>query len=322
MKLSALFAILLVTGAATVLPGVRPVAGISRDLQGVWDMSTLTLLQRPPEFKDKAFFTAAEAAEYERTARERALAQLQNPAEVKLNADLDDTWAEAGVRVQPTRRTSLIVDPPDGRVPPLTPEGQARRRDADEAKKAPPDGPEALPLSERCLKWGAGPPLRPGPYNNNVQIVQTAKYVVISTEMIHEARIVPLDGRPHLAQTLQQWTGDSRGHWERDTLVIETTNFTPKTPFDQLMDSRHPVERTLPARSSRRVVERLTRVSATALLYQFIVDDPAVFTRPWSGELTMRRTTNRVYEYACHEGNYSMAGTLRGARASEEAKQP
>ena len=159
-----------------------------------------------------------------------------------------------------------------------------------------------------------------GGHNNYVQIVQADTFVMLFTEMIHNARVIEVDGRPHLPSTIRQWSGDSRGHWDGDTLVVETTNFTSKTPFEGETDAGHRVEPSLGQDRSRRVVERLTRVSASALRYQFTVDEPSVFTRPFSGELTMQRTQARLYEYACHEGNYAIADILRGARATERER--
>jgi hypothetical protein len=288
------------------------------DLQGIWDFSTVTPLERPPEVADQAYLTVQEAREYERGTRDRVLGRMSS-TEAKMNADAGDGWADWDNHVQPTRRTSLIVDPPNGRLPLLTSEGQRRRAvAADEAGLLPSD-PETLPLATRCLHHGEGPPILPiGGPNNYLQIVQTDRFAMIMTEMIHHARIIAVDGRPHLLPAIRQWSGDSRGHWEGDTLIIETTNFTAKTPSEGDSDSRHRVEASPGAESVRRVVERLRRVGASALLYQFTVDDPSVFTRPFSGELTMRKTQARIYEYACHEGNYAIGGVLRGARSTQK----
>ncbi len=206
----------------------------------------------------------------------------------------------------PDRRTSLVVDPADGRVPPLTSQARARLDALTRSRKEHhADNPEDLPLSERCLLWGADPPLVPVSYNNNLQIIQTRDHVMILTEMVHDARVIPLDGRPHLPAGIHQWKGDSRGHWDGDTLVVDTTNYTDSTRFQGSGTGLH-------------VVERFTLGDRDLLRYDFTVDDPAAFARPWSGRLWMRRTTDRIYEYACHEGNYSMPGILRGARFGEK----
>ena len=205
-------------------------------------------------------------------------------------------------------RTSLIVDPPDGRIPPLTADGQARAAARAEARRLhPADGPEDRSLGERCLLFNAGPPMLSGPYNNYVQILQTRDHVVIHNEMIHDARVVPLDGRPHVPPSIRLLLGDSRGRWEGDALVVETTNFTNKTTV------RGSGERL-------RLVERFTRTGPRTLLYEFTVDDPASFTKPWSAALPMTKTDDRLYEYACHEGNYAMTGILRGSRAGEQQR--
>ncbi len=274
------------------------------DLQGIWDYGTITPLERPKELGAKQFYTASEAEEFERGASDRDFKKL--PAdEQTVNADLvgDLATGDRG-HLDAGRRTSLIISPVDGRIP-FIPEVQARREARRNAVQEPPDGPEALRPSDRCLHID-GPPLTPTLYNNIIQIVQTADYLLLDTEMIHDARVVPLDGR-HLPQTIRQWDGDSRGRWDRDTLVIDTTNFTNKTRFAASTDALQ-------------VVERLTRIDARSLLYEFSIEDPGAFTRPWSGAFTMRKSDALMYEFACHEGNYSLVGMLRGARAEEKGK--
>ena len=268
----------------------------------------MTPLERPKELARKPVFTKAEAEAYERAAPGRDLADLP-PIEQKLNADLVGDFATLNVgHLDPSLRTSLIVDPSTGVIPPLTRQAKARKDARAKARKLPPDGPEALRLNERCLPDAAGPPLIPTAYNNFIQIVQTADHVMIETEMIHDARIIPLDGRPHLPVPLREWNGDSRGRWDGDTLVIDTTNFrTPSALTD--------------ATAALRVVERLTRVDERSLLYEFSVTDPAAFTRPWSAAYTIHKSEAHMYEFACHEGNYAIAGMLRGARAQEQVKQ-
>jgi hypothetical protein len=277
------------------------------DLQGIWTNATLTPLERPAELAGKAFFSEVEAAEYEKRARERTHADRRGAtAEADLATGYNDVWWDRGTKVVSTRRTSLIVDPPDGRIPPLTPDAQHRAAARAEARRLrPADGPEDLTLADRCIvRANAGPPMLPAGYNNNYQIVQSAGHVAILIEMIHEIRIIPLDARPHLSSAIRHLLGDSRGRWEGNTLVVETTNFTNRTNFRG-------------AGEHLRVVERFTRIDAETLLYQFTVDDPQSFTRPWSGEVPMKKTEGPLFEYACHEGNYSAANTLSAARAAE-----
>jgi hypothetical protein len=279
------------------------------DLQGIWTNATLTPLERPRELAGKEFFTEAEAAEYARQLRARNNADRRDSnAEADLAVGYNDVWWERGSAVVSTRRTSLIVDPPDGRVPPLTPEAERRATDAAAVRRArPADGPEDRSLADRCIVRGnVGPPMLPAGYNNNYQIVQAPEFVVILIEMIHDVRIIPLDARPHLSKKVQRLTGDSRGRWEGTTLVVETTNFTGKTNFRG--SGEH-----------LRVVERFTRTDESTLLYQFTVDDPQSFTRPWTGEIPMKRAEGPIFEYACHEGNLSMENILSTARDEEAA---
>jgi hypothetical protein len=230
-------------------------------------------------------------------------------AAVDVGRAVNDYWFERGTALAALdgkRMTSLIVDPIDGRVPPLTP--QARDRAAARAadnREHPADGPENRSLQERCLAFNAGPPIQVGPYNNFVKILQFGDRVVIFTEMIHDARIVWLDGRPHPPDAVKQWLGSSRGTWEGKTLVVDTRNFNGKAGF------RGTGERL-------RLVERLTRVNANQLLYEFTVNDPDTFTRPWTGRMPMTRSDAQIFEYACHEGNHALEDILRGARYGEK----
>ena len=280
------------------------------DLQGNWNSSTVTPLERPAELAQKQFFTELEAAAYEKQYLEETNRDRRDPSpEIDLRAAYNQFWYERGTEVVSTGRTSLIVDPPDGRIPSLTPDAQNRADTRAEARRLhPADGPEDLPLNVRCILWSAGPPMLPGPYNNNYQIVQTPGYVVILIEMIHDARIIPLDGRPHLPDNIRQWMGDSRGRWEGDTLIVETTNFTDKTNFRGASDKM-------------RVVERFTRTDEETLLYDFTIDDPSSFTRPWTGQIPMKKSDGLIYEYACHEANHGLAGILSGARAEDNAAE-
>ena len=289
------------------------------DLQGNWTNATLTPFQRPPELGNKEFFTEDEAAAFEKQRiQANDVDRVEGPRGA---ADLgrrayNNTWMDRGTHVTKYRRTSLVVDPPNGRVPPYTPEAQ-KRYDEFKAYSAqhPADGPEDRYLTERCILFGAaGPPMLPEPYNNNYEIVQNRNSVTILAEMNHDARTIPLDGRPHIPAEIKQWKGDSRGHWDGDTLVVESTNFRFNNQsrfgvawLDGLTDG------------NLKVTERFTRVDPNTIIYRATIDDPTVYTKPWTVELSMRKRTEPLYEYACHEGNYGLADILRGARAEEKA---
>jgi hypothetical protein len=276
------------------------------DLQGIWLNDSVTTLERPKRFADKAFFSESEALAYEHD-KEGRWRDRFGDLEITTTGELSDEWQEDGT-VVPGRRTSLIVDPADGRIPALTPLGQARAdARADALRDHPADGPEDRTLYERCLTGSAGPPMLPAVYDQGVQIVQTRDRVLIVTEMIHDTRIVRINGQ-HLPPAFRLWLGDSIGHWEGDTLVVDTTNFTDKTHFRQSGDGLH-------------VIERFTHTAPDAIRYDFTIDDTASYTRPWSGTYWIRRTTALMYEYACHEANHSMVGILRGARAAERESQ-
>ena len=302
-------------GVAVIILSAAPLVGqraaVGRpDLQGIWNFSTITPLERSAEFAGREFLTDAEAAQYEaQTVQRNNRDSREQSADADVASAYNEFWWDRGVhaaRVNGRTRTSLIVDPPDGRIPALTPDGQQRAAAHAEARRQhPADGPEDRSLGERCLLFNAGPPMLSGPYNNYVQILQTPDYVVILNEMIHDSRVVPLDGRPHLPVGIRRLLGDSRGHWDGNALVIETTNFSDRT------NVRGSGERL-------RLVERFTRPDAKTLLYEFTVDDPASFVAPWTAILPMAKTDDQIYEYACHEGNYAMTGILRGARATEK----
>jgi hypothetical protein len=275
------------------------------DLQGVWDYRTLTPLQRPKEFANKEFLTDQEIASLEQQAEERA--DGRPPGDARSAPSVHPPWwLDYGRRVVNTRRSSLIVDPPDGRVPPLTAEAQKRQQARRAATKGrgPSDGPEDRSLWERCITRGLPDGMLPAGYNNNIKIVQAPGYVVIWMEMIHDARIVPLDGRPRLPPHIRQWMGDGRGRWEGDTLVVETANFSDRVDF-------------YGASSNLKLTERFTRVDADTLEYRFTVDDPTTWARPWTVSLPMTRSSEDIYEYACHEGNYGLRNILSNARAAE-----
>ncbi len=277
------------------------------DLQGVWSFATITPLQRPANLADKEFFTEEEALAYQIETRERTNKDRRDgPAAADVSRAYNDFWWDPGTRVVKSLRTSLVIDPPDGRIPPMTPAGRDRQTERRAANRGHEfDGPENRPLPERCLiMQGAGPPTLPTAYNNNTQIVQGPDHVAILVEMGHEVRIVPLDGRPHLSEDVRQWKGDSRGRWDGDTLVVETANFSNRTAFRGTSENM-------------RLTERFTRLDEDTLLYRFTVDDPATYERPWTVEVPLTRSEGLVYEYACHEGNYGMEGALAGAREQE-----
>ena len=267
------------------------------DLQGIWNYATMTPLERSRDLGEKAVFTAEEAAAFERQVLDR---------QAVTNNTAGPDWWDPGTRHLANRRTSLVEDPSNGRLPALTPEAQARAAARTQARRERgiADGPEDLALNERCLQWStAGPPMLPGVYNNNVQFLQTRDAVVILNEMIHDARIVPMDGRPH--GVVPRWMGDARGHWEGATLVVDTVGLADKASFRGSDDRFH-------------LVERFTRVGADAIEYRFTVDDPTVWTRSWSASFPMTRSDGPMFEYACHEGNArSMEGILKGARTQD-----
>jgi hypothetical protein len=291
------------------------------DLGGYWSNNTVTPLERPMAFAGREFLTDEEARALEDNSKRDDNARVKGgagggkagPGGV---GDYNAVFLEDSQRVLANKRTSIITDPKDGKMPPLTPEAQ-RKFDADEEyhKQHPHDGPEDMTTIERCITWiSSGPPMLPTFYNNNYQIIQTHDQVMILAEMIHDVRIIPLDGRPH--EDIHQWVGDSRGHWEGDTLVVETINFNGKrgwfgTPMVEGGGGKRPD-------TKMRVIERFTRTRPDILLYQFTIDDPGTYTKPWSGEIPMRMGKDPVYEYACHEGNYAMVDILVGARSEEK----
>jgi hypothetical protein len=281
----------------------------ANDLEGVWNFATLTPLERPAEFADKAAITAAEAdAWVKQTLQRNNRDRRDGGADVDVGRAVNDYWFERGTALASVGgkfSTSLITDPPDGKLPPLTADARARAAArAGDNRAHPADGPENRSLQERCLNFNAGPPMLPGPYNNYVQIFQMPGHVIILNEMIHDARIVPLDGRPHAPAAMRTWLGDSRGRWDGHTLVVDTTNFAGPSNLRGADEQMH-------------LVERFTRVDAQTLLYEFTVEDPTAFTRPWSAALPMTKTADRIFEYACHEGNYALVDILRGARYQE-----
>ena len=298
------------------------------DLQGVWDFRTITPLQRPEELGDKEFLTVEEAATLEQETVDRNSRLLNRPAErttgggnVDSRADgspgfYNNFWLDTGSGTVGTRRTSLIIDPPNGRLPALTASGQRRaevRRKSEQ--EHPADSWLDIDAGDRCLLGlNAGPPIMPAAYNQNLHVLQTPDHVMLLTEMVHTVRVVPLDGRPRLSDDIRQWSGDARGHWDGETLVVETSNFVD----DRRWTSSNPMG-ALGSTKRLRLVERFTRIDADTLEYEFTVSDPDIWTHPWTASVPMRRTDAPLYEYACHEGNYSLPNILAGQRAIEKA---
>jgi len=287
------------------------------DFQGIWTMHTFTPLVRPARYAGQEFLTDKEAAELATLLAEddvdplaAGIFGLSDEDRRKRVVQNDPThydnalWLTTEIKPLSSNRTSLIYDPPDGRIPPATPD--AVQRAAARRAVAGFDSYENRPLSERCIMLAnEGPPMLPPAYNDVLQIIQTPGYVLVIREMETAPRLIPTDGRPHASDNIRRWAGDSRGRWEGDTLVVDTTNFTDRTAFQGASSALH-------------VVERFTRVSAGTIRYQFTVDDPNTWSRPWSAEVPMTATRGPLYEYACHEGNYGMPDILRGARFTEK----
>ena len=307
------------------------------DLGGVWEYKTRTPLERPEQFADQEFLTEEEAAEIAERERVRIQAMEERPAQrtiaIPTAGDRPGRWLDSpdhpslqgqtgsynifwfdwGTTAVSTRRTSLIVAPPDGRMPSLTEAGRERARTMG-ARSSFSDTVDAAEShldysnSDRCLMSGnAGPPMLPGVYNNNMQLFQTPNHVAIMNEMMHTVRVIPLDGRPAPAGGVRQFVGDSRGRWEGDTLVVETVNFNDP--------ERHNTWRN--TSGNRTLVERFTRADANTLIYQFTVTDPDTWEQPWSVELPMQRSELPIFEFACHEGNYGLENMLAGNRKAE-----
>jgi hypothetical protein len=278
------------------------------DFHGTWTNATATPLERPDEFANRAFLTEAEAAVYEKTAIARLVKAIPE-GDVVTASDLDETFLETHqFKVVDGRRTSLVVDPPDGRLPSLRPEAKERAA----ARPAHSyDDPETFDLDERCLletafdSSNASPPMVPNPFGQNIyQFVQTPNYLMLYTEVVHDARVIRIGGE-HVAPGIRQWLGDSVARWDGDALVVDTTNFTPKSHFKGSGERLH-------------VVERFTR-TAKGIGYRVTVDDPDTWDRPWTADIPFVATRDRIYEYACHEANYAVEMSLRGARADERA---
>jgi hypothetical protein len=295
------------------------------DLQGVWSNNNATPLERPKELAGRAFLTDQEVAALKQKAAElfdnghsdaafgdtvfeSVLANVKGTKSgfKSVDGETGDYSSVWTVARQWDNRTSLIIDPPDGRMPPMTPQAVEKQRATAAARTSRPSGPEDRSLQERCITYGS-PQLVAG-YQSYYQIVQASNSVAIMTEMIHDVRIIPLDGGPHLPSNIQNWLGDARGHWDGDTLVVDTTNFRPGVFRSVSTEKLH-------------VIERFTRTGPDTLQWQVTIDDPGAWTKPWTAMIPLRPSKKAVYEYACHEGNYGLESILAGARREDQAPE-
>ncbi|MEE2776959.1 MAG: hypothetical protein VYE73_09385 [Acidobacteriota bacterium] len=290
------------------------------DIGGIWDFRTITPMQRPESLGEKAFLTEEEAAEAEkkvidrneslatREARRTSAGGNVDVGEEGAPGFYNNFWLDTGTKTVATRRTSLIIDPPNGRMPAMTENAQSRTSARREfLREHPADSWTDRSAYDRCiLGFNAGPPITPLGYNQNLQIFQTRSAVVLVTEMVHTTRVVPIDGRPEIDSDIRQWSGDSRGWWDGDTLVVETANFRADRGWRGSTENM-------------KLVERFTRIDVETLDYTFTVDDPNTWTSTWTASIPMRRTDVPMFEYACHEGNYAMPNILAGERARERA---
>jgi hypothetical protein len=307
--------------ALVAIAFVRPVDAQSNhsaadrrpDFEGIWNSATATPLERPAQLKDKEFFTPEEAADWER----RAAARREDPkpeAAAKGFVSYNALFYETGTKLLKTLRTSIITDPPDGRIPALLPTAAAEKKRRLELLNHP-RGAKDLGLQDQCIVFPtATAPMRPYIYNSNYQIIQTGNEVMINAEMIHDTRIIRLDRQSHISPSVRLWLGDSVGRWEGAALVVDTTNFNDGDGFFGDAGGMFGSDRNL------HVVERFSLLDANTIQYRFEVDDPTAFSRPWKGELTMSRSAGPIFEYACHEGNYALPDLLNGARVAERAE--
>jgi len=278
------------------------------DFQGIWDFRTLTPLERPNQFAGKETLSAEEVATLE---QRNAETRVDRAPQSGSPGTYNQFWFDFGNKVGADKRSSLITDPADGRLPPLTPEAEKLAAQRAERIRLPAENPEDRPTWERCLLgFNSGPPMMPNGYNNNVQLIQTRDYVVILTEMVHDARIVPIAIQPRGGN--RRWLGESRGHWEGDTLVVESRNFT--------RNGTGTIGLRLPPSDQLKLTERFTLRDPKTLVYQFTVEDPATWTRPWTAIVPMQKSAEQIYEYACHEGNIGMIGIMAGAREQERVR--
>ena len=303
------------------------------DLQGYYTNASLTPLTRPDVLKDQLFYTPEQAAAAERTNDSSCVYNCRNQdirtggADTDLARAYNDAFYDRGSKLAPTMQTSIVVDPPDGRIPPFTPavlkqiaqeRADLKEKCADPTRVCPPgydgktpslaDKPTDFSLMSRCVKQQtSGPPMLPAIYDSNYHIVQSANYVMIQVEGGRDVRIIPTDGSPHVPESIRLWLGDSRGHWEGNTLVVDTANFNAEGGVQRSGKNLH-------------VVERFTKVAPNVLLYEFTLEDPTTFTHPWTGIIPMTAIKGPIYEYACNEGNYGLADILRGARLEEKKR--
>jgi hypothetical protein len=283
------------------------------DFEGIWNSATATPLERPRDLKDKPFFTPEEAAAFERQAA-RSVDEPTNSQNVGTGT-YNTFFREFGTTTVKTLRTSIVTEPADGRIPPLTPAAAEVRRLRLERQRGM-ENPEDFGLQDQCLAFSTvGPPMLPYSYNSNYQIVQTPTAIVIHAEMIHDARVIDMTRREHRPAAVRLWMGDSIGHWDGDTLVVDTTNFTDAGGFYGSAGGNFGWDANL------HIVERLRAFDPDTLLYQFAIDDPSAFTQPWKGELTLSRSSGPIFEFACHEANYALTNLLRGARATEQRQR-
>jgi hypothetical protein len=285
------------------------------DLQGVWTNATITPFERPAAMADKAALTPEEVADLERrTLERRAQAErAPRPANARDPGSYNDFWMDSGTKVLSTGQTSLVVDPPNGRVP-VRPSAE-KIRDEHQARSF--NDPEFMSVWDRCISRGIPGSMFPAGYNNAYEILQMPGYVVILYEMIHDARIIPLDGRPHLPSSVRTWMGDSRGRWEGNTLVVEVTNYNNKGWIASSAAGGR--IKGIPHTERLSVVERFTRVSADTIQYEARIEDPEIYTQPWKVAFPLTRDAGyRIFEYACHEGNHAVPNILRGARVTEQ----
>ena len=296
----------------------RPAAAAVRtaegfpSLEGYWTNDTYTPLERPAELGPKEFFTREEAVAFVKSRVDRLLAQPKDD----IHYD-DAIWQAENYSKSENLRTSLVVNPRNGKLPPLTAEGQRRvaRQLATQRASAASESAQHRSLAERCISWGhVGPPMLPPTYYANLQILQTRDQVIIRHELMDAVRVIHMDGRPHPGPGVRWLAGHSVGRWEGSTLVVDTTNFTERTNF---RGSPQNTRQDIFATERLHVIERFTPTDGTTIRYEFTVDDPDTWTAPWSGEMAIRRAEGPIYEYACHEGNYGLANILRGARVSE-----
>src|SRR5437762_1692258 len=286
--------------------------GAQRDLQGVWTNPTITPFERPPALGEKEFFTEKEVKELESRAADNRVDRAPQPGDV---GNYNQFWFDSGTNAVKTRRTSLVIEPKDGRVP-LKPEAEAKR-DYNTAHNA--DSYEYMSVWDRCITRGVPAGMFPAGYNNAYQIVQIPGYVVILYEMIHETRIIPIDGRPHLPSSIKLWNGDSRGRWEGNTLVVDTTNYNNKGWIGTSASTGR--IKGIPKSEALHVVERFTRVDRDTINYEVTIEDPTYFTQPWKVAIPLNRDPDyKIFEYACQEGNYAVQNILRGGRATEKGQ--